>query len=110
MQLMAKFLGFIILLLVAGSGCSMLTSWKAIPPPGGCGQCHQQPIASNWEVVYLPPDLTAEDSRYKWQRSTSMLPEEPSPLEEQKISEQRCFRCHNSPDKAHKDYRGSYHH
>jgi len=34
-----KYVLLLILVAVAG-GCAMFTSWKSIPPPGGCDQCH----------------------------------------------------------------------
>ena len=91
-------------------GCSMFRSWKAIPPPGGCDQCHTEPISSDWQVAFAPVTLTDETGRPAWQKPESMLPPQESPLEEQKITEQRCFRCHKGPDKAHTEYKGRYHH
>ncbi len=91
-------------------GCAMFGSWKAIPPPGGCDQCHTGQISGNWQVAVRPVTLNDESGRYAWQQPESILPPEPSPLEQRKISEQRCFRCHKGPDKAHTEYKGRYHH
>ena len=92
-------------------GCAMLGSWKAIPPPGGCDQCHVKAISANWQVAYKPVTLTDETGgKEAWQKPESVLPPETSPLEQKKITEQRCFRCHKSPNKAHTEYEGRYHH
>lgn len=92
-------------------GCSMFKTWKAIPPPGGCEQCHRVPISSDWVVTYRPVMLNDETGKNPWQQPESMLPESPpSDLQQQKITEQRCFRCHKSPDKVHLQYKGRYHH
>lgn len=93
-----------------GTGCGMFGSWKAIPPPGGCDQCHTQQISADWQLAYRPVTLNDETGREVWQKAESVLPEEESPLEQQKVTEQRCFRCHKGPDKAHTTYKGSYHH
>ncbi|BCR07047.1 c-type cytochrome [Desulfuromonas versatilis] len=107
---MKKTLLPLILICSLAWGCAMLGSWKAIPAPGGCDQCHTQPIGNDWQLAYEPPTLTSETGREAWQSSGSMAPAEASPLEQQKISEQRCFRCHKGPDKAHTEYKGRYHH
>lgn len=96
------FLGFL--------GCVMIGSWKAIPPPGGCEQCHRKQITHDWTVAYMPAQINDETGRYVWQEEASILPPQPSPLEQQKVTEEKCFRCHKSPDKTHKEYRGRYHH
>lgn len=91
-------------------GCAMFGSWKAIPPPGGCDRCHTKPISANWQVAVTAATITDETGRNPWQKPESVLPPETSPLEQKKITEQRCFRCHKGPDKAHTEYRGRYHH
>ncbi|MEZ4601281.1 MAG: cytochrome C [Syntrophotaleaceae bacterium] len=95
---------------ILGLGCAMITSWKAIPPPGGCDQCHSLPISANWEVVYSPPILSEEMGRYTWQQETSVSSPGPSPLEQQKVSGEPCFRCHRGPSKAHTERLGRFHH
>lgn len=97
-------------LIAIAFGCAMFGSWKAIPPPGGCDQCHVKQISANWQVSYKPVTLTRETGEEAWQKPESVLPPETSPLEQKKITEQRCFRCHKSPDKIHTEYKGSYHH
>lgn len=91
-------------------GCAMFGSWKAIPPPGGCDRCHTKAISANWEVAFSPVALHDERDIPSWQRPESVLPPETSPMEEMKVTEERCFRCHKGPDKAHTEYRGRYHH
>ena len=91
-------------------GCAMFGTWRTIPPPGGCDRCHTAPISANWEMAYAPAQLSDERDVPRWQRPESVLPPETSPLEERKITEERCFRCHKGPDKAHTEYRGRYHH
>jgi hypothetical protein len=91
-------------------GCAMFSSWKAIPPPGGCDQCHTLPISANWEAAYSPPTLSEEGGRYTWQQETSVFPPGPSPMEEQKVTGEPCFRCHHGPNRAHTDRLGRYHH
>ena len=91
-------------------GCAMFGMWRAIPPPGGCDRCHTLQISHDWQVAYSPPFLTDETDRRHWQEPESVLPPEESPLAVQKVTEERCFRCHKSPSKAHAEYRGRYHH
>jgi len=92
-------------------GCAMFKSWKSIPPPGGCEQCHHVPISYDWVLVYEPVTLNDETGQYAWQRPESMQPlAPPEQLEQQKISEQRCFRCHKGPNEAHSGFSGRYHH
>jgi hypothetical protein len=91
-------------------GCAMFGSWKAIPPPGGCDRCHTRPIKGDWQVAFSPVVLTDETGREPWQKQESVLPPEPSSLQQQKVTEERCFRCHKGPDRAHIEYRGRYHH
>ncbi len=101
------------ILLVAGVtvwGCAMFRSWTAIPPPGGCDQCHTVPINNDWQLAYKPATINDETGRNAWQRPESIVPPEVSSLEEKKVTEQRCFRCHKGPDTAHAEYKGRYHH
>ncbi|PLY09612.1 MAG: cytochrome C [Desulfuromonas sp.] len=91
-------------------GCAMFLAGQAIPPPGGCDQCHKTSISNNWEAGIGTVALHDELDRNYWQQPESMLPDPESPLEQQKISERRCFRCHKGPDASHKTYRGRYHH
>jgi len=91
-------------------GCAMFLTAKAIPPPGGCDQCHRATISSNWEAGVSTVALHDELDRHNWQKPESVLPDPESPLEQQKITEQRCFRCHRGPDENHRTYRGRYHH
>jgi hypothetical protein len=100
-------LGFVAALLW---GCAMFHSWKAIPPPGGCDKCHTVPISSDWQLAYRPATIHNETGKNAWQSPQSVLPPETSPLEKKKVTEERCFRCHKSPDQAHIEYKGWYHH
>jgi len=100
-------LGFIVL---AGVGCTMFHSWKAIPPPGGCDKCHTLKISSDWQLAYRLATIHNETGTNAWQTPESVLPPEPSPLEQKKVTEERCFRCHKSPNRAHVEYKGRYHH
>ncbi|MCD4689713.1 MAG: cytochrome C [Desulfuromonadaceae bacterium] len=105
-----KKLGFAVLAAIALCGCAMFTAWKAIPPPGGCDQCHTLPINANWTVAYTPATLSDESGRYSWQTEAAVLPEQESPMQQQKVSEEPCFRCHRGPSKAHTERVGRYHH
>jgi hypothetical protein len=91
-------------------GCTMFGNWRAIPPPGGCDQCHTAPISANWQVTLAPVALSDESGREPWQKGTASQPAEASPAQKQKLTEERCFRCHQSPGHAHTEYRGRYHH
>ncbi|MBE0595760.1 MAG: cytochrome C [Desulfuromonadales bacterium] len=91
-------------------GCAMFGTWRTIPPPGGCDQCHSVPISANWEVAFTPVALHDETGQEPWQQPTSVLPKQASPLERMKVTEERCFHCHKGPNKAHTEYRGRYHH
>ncbi|PLX96387.1 MAG: cytochrome C [Desulfuromonas sp.] len=90
--------------------CAMFSSWKSIPAPGGCDQCHRVPIAADWTVTLVPAKLHDETDQEHWQRANSVLPEQEGRVEVQKVSERRCFRCHKGPNRAHADYQGRYHH
>ncbi|MBN1142289.1 MAG: cytochrome C [Deltaproteobacteria bacterium] len=107
---MTKWVTGLLALYAAVLGCAMLGSWRAIPPPGGCDQCHKEQISADWQVAYAPAIISTERGGESWQRPDSVLPPQPSPLEQKKITEQQCFRCHKSPDRAHREYRGNYHH
>lgn len=103
----------IIAIVVALEGCSMITAWKSIPPPGGCDQCHTVEISSNWRVSYQPATVADERGRQAFQTPEYNL--EPkgrqlSPLEMKKVEELRCFECHKSPTPAHKGRMGRFHH
>jgi len=92
-------------------GCAMFTAWKTIPPPGGCDQCHQFEISANWVASYQPVQLNDETGKYSWQKPESVLGKPNAEvLEQQKVTEQRCFRCHKSPDPEHLERQGRYHH
>ena len=54
--------------------------------------------------------LNDETGQNPWQKPESVLPPPTSPLEQKKVTEERCFRCHKGPDKAHAEYKGHYHH
>lgn len=94
-------------------GCSMFTSWKTIPPPGGCDQCHTLPISSNWQVAYHAPALSDERNRLPFQTEQYSMPVPDKPassLDVRKVEEQRCFECHRTPNAAHKERKGRFHH
>jgi hypothetical protein len=107
---MKKTLAALLLLTGLACGCAMFGSWKQIPPPGGCDRCHSKPISADWQVAYSPPTLSDEGGKPAWQKPESVLPPQESPLEQKKITEERCFRCHKGPNKAHVEYKGRYHH
>ncbi len=105
-----RYLAALLLVVAFLAGCAMFGTWRTIPPPGGCGICHTRPITHDWAVAYEPARITDELGGYPWQRPEAMMPPETSPFEERKITEERCFRCHKGPDRAHTEYRGRYHH
>lgn len=108
---MKRTVTLLLVLSLAVLGCTMFRAWKAIPPPGGCDQCHTEPISNDWQVAYKPATINDETGRYAWQQPESMAPPaDRSRLEEKKLSEQRCFRCHKGPNRAHIEYQGRYHH
>jgi len=96
------------------AGCAMITSWKAIPPPGGCDQCHSVEISSNWRVSYQTAHLTDERGREYFQTAAGSFPATTnnplSSLDVRKGEDQPCFDCHKAPSSPHKSRRGSYHH
>lgn len=101
----------VILTAVTLSGCAMFSSWTAIPPPGGCDRCHTVAISANWRATITPVQLTGEVGKPAWQREGSMTTGTPdSQVEQQLLSDERCFRCHNEPDDKHREQRGNYHH
>lgn len=108
----------ILILLLAGAvfhlaGCTMLTAWKSIPPPGGCDQCHTLPISANWQVAYAPPVLSDERNREYFQTEQHTMPRSDKPessLELRKMEESKCFDCHKAPTQAHKERKGRFHH
>ncbi|MDY0261345.1 cytochrome C [Syntrophotalea acetylenica] len=91
-------------------GCAMLGAWKAIPPPGGCDQCHSVPINANWEVRATAVTLASESGREPWQKEASVLPPDIPPIQIQKVEGEPCFRCHKGPSRAHTERLGRYHH
>ena len=94
---MNRILGLLLTVTLVVWGCAMFGSWKSIPPPGGCDQCHTLPISTTGRSAYKPATLNDETGRTPWQQPESCLPPETSPLEEKKVTEQRCFRCHKGP-------------
>ncbi len=102
---------FTVFLLICG--CAMFTAWQAIPPPGGCEQCHAVPINSNWKMVYQAPILHDERNRDYFQTPEYNMPKANQPassLELRKVDDLKCFDCHKSPDEAHKGRTGHFHH
>ncbi len=101
-------------LLTVLAGCTMFRAWQAIPPPGGCDQCHTVPLSSNWAVTLTPAALTDESGKLSFQseRQSMKTSEQqgPSSLDLRKSEEQKCFQCHNSPNNSHKDKAGRFHH
>ncbi len=95
------------------AGCTMITSWKAIPPPGGCDQCHTHPLSNNWTVAYRAPILSDERNREYFQTEEYTMPKTSKPdssIEVRKLTDEKCFDCHKSPNVAHKGRTGRYHH
>jgi hypothetical protein len=108
---------YVFLLLSAGvvcvCGCSMLTAWKSIPPPGGCDQCHTVAISNNWQINYKASMVSDERGRLAFQTPEYNQPTlggQQSPLEAKKVEEQACFDCHKAPSSAHKERKGRFHH
>lgn len=107
-----RFLLFIPAMLTL-AGCAMFSAWKAIPPPGGCDQCHTAPISSDWQVAYKPPILSDERGREYFQTEQYTVPrgDKPtSPMDVRKVEELRCFECHKTPNAAHTERKGRFHH
>lgn len=111
---MYQFLPAVLLLALALPGCSMLTSWKSIPPPGGCDQCHSVELSANWSVTYQAVTIADERGHLAFQTPQYNTPgrkEQPSSeLQLRKTAESRCFACHKSPTPAHRERVGRYHH
>lgn len=94
-------------------GCAMFTSWKSIPPPGGCDQCHTVAITTNWQVSYQPATVADERGRQAFQTpeyNLALKGKQESPLETKKVEEQQCFECHKAPTSAHRERKGRFHH
>jgi hypothetical protein len=95
------------------SGCAMFTSWKSIPPPGGCDQCHTLAISTNWQVNYQVANVADERGRLTFQTPEYNQPvsgKRENPLEAKKVEEKACFDCHKSPTPQHRDRKGRFHH
>lgn len=95
------------------AGCAMFTSWKSIPPPGGCDQCHSAQISSNWRVTYRAATVADERGRQAFQTPEYNLPVQNKPdsaLELRKVEELKCFDCHKAPTPAHLERKGRFHH
>lgn len=111
---MLKSLKLLILpVLLFTCGCSMFGAWRTIPPPGGCDQCHTVSISNNWKIAYTAPILTDERNREFFQTEAYNMPKTSQPgsvLELKKVEELRCFECHRTPNAAHKERKGRFHH
>lgn len=93
----------------------MVKGWKSIAPPGGCDQCHSQPISANWSVSYRAANVADGRGRLPFQ-----TPEYNDPTNKRQSSEtkpetlktesMRCFDCHKTPVTTHKDWKGLFHH
>lgn len=81
---------------------------RAIPPPGGCDQCHRVPVSADWQAVLTSAEVPHPGERYPWQRPDAVGTTEATGPVHQNI-EEACFQCHQSPDLAHADYHGRYH-
>lgn len=103
-----------LLLALYASGCSMLTAWRSIPPPGGCDQCHTAAITNDWRVSYQAPVLSDERNREAFQTPEYNMPQTGIPstssLELRKVQDLRCFECHNAPNAEHRKRSGKFHH
>src|SRR5512136_1399298 len=100
---MKRMLAVVLLTGLVGSGCAMFTSWKSIPPPGGCDQCHTVNISAEWKVSYQAPMLTDERNRNYFQTAEYTMTQPPKPdskLDLRKVEELQCFECHKSPTAA----------
>lgn len=95
------------------SGCAMINAWRSIPPPGGCDRCHTTQITSNWALTYTPVNLNDEQNHLWFQSPSQVMPPSTKPdssLEIRKFEDSRCFDCHRSPNAAHLERSGNYHH
>jgi hypothetical protein len=94
-------------------GCAMKTAWKAIPPPGGCDQCHSVPISANWTVAYSAPTLRDEKDKLYFQTEKYSMPNTEKPksaLDMRKTTDESCFECHRAPSPSHRGRKGRFHH
>lgn len=103
----------IVAALVALNGCTMFRTWKSIPPPGGCDQCHTVAISTNWQIAYKVVEVADERGRQSFQTpeyNAGPQVNQSSPIETKKIEELRCFECHKSPNPEHRERMGRFHH
>jgi len=101
----------VVLTVTTLSGCAMFSSWTSIPPPGGCDRCHSVAISTNWRATITPVQLTREDGTPPWQQEESVRTGvATTPVDQQLLADERCFRCHREPNETHRERRGSYHH
>lgn len=110
---MKRIMLVIVAALVALNGCSMFRSWKSIPPPGGCDQCHTAAISTNWQVALKVATVADERGRQSFQTpeyNVVAQGNQTSPIEAKKVEELRCFECHKSPTPAHRERMGRFHH
>lgn len=107
---MKTLLGATVVGCVVLTGCAMIGGWRSIPPPGGCDRCHTVAINADWRATITAAQLSREDGTPPWQQEGAVLPTPPSPVEQQLLQDERCFRCHREPDGSHQGYRGRYHH
>ena len=94
-------------------GCAMFTSWKTIPPPGGCDQCHTAAISTDWQIAYKVVVLSDERNREYFQTEAYTMQQTAKPgsvLDLRKLEELQCFECHKTPNAAHKERKGRFHH
>jgi hypothetical protein len=100
-------------LLIVLQSCTMFKSWRSIPAPGGCEQCHKVPISANWQVSYRPATIDDGTGRPAFQQPESLEMRTAKPdsaVEKQKLEGLACFECHNAPDSVHKPLKGKFHH
>jgi len=100
----------LILLFAALVACSMVGGWHSIAPPGECDACHRVPIGHDWTLGYRVVQLNDERGRLAWQQSQSLLPPAVTVQERLRLNDQRCFHCHQSPDRDHLERLGRYQH
>ena len=95
------------------TGCSMFTTWKSIPPPGGCDQCHTVAISTNWQIAYQSAVVSDERGRQYFQTpeyNLALKGKQQSSLDTKKVEQMPCFDCHKSPTPAHRERKGRFHH
>ncbi len=96
------------------AGCGMFRAWQAIPPPGGCDQCHTVAISANWSVAFTPVALNDESGKLSFQSQQQTMKSSEnqggSSLDLRKSEDQKCFQCHKAPNNSHKDKAGRFHH